>query len=529
MKLFQFSHAAIDVDSGRTALGDPAAGGYASFEGWVRNHNEGLPVTRLEYEAFEELAIKEGERIVAAAIERFGVEHASCIHRVGSLAIGDMAVWVGVSARHRAEAFAACRFIIDEVKHRVPIWKKEHYVNGDSGWVNCERCAAHADASAEHSHDHHHLDSLILTEAQSASPDALLPDYSRQMTLREVGAAGQAKLSAARILVVGAGGLGVPVLSYLAGAGVGTLGIADGDVLEASNLHRQTLYRLQDVALPKAQLAARSVRALNPQVNVVIHAERVTATNALQLLSQYDVVVECSDNFSTKFTVNDAAVLLGKPAVFASVYQFEGQLQIYRPDRDSACLRCLWPEATRDGLVGNCAEAGVLGPVPGVLGSLQALETLKLVLGIRGQLHEELLLFDLLTLETRKLRARRCNECVGKSCQRIHSLQPSSAIPEMEVQFANLDGAIAAGYTLIDVRDETETRAAPLRQDHRQIPAQTVLERIDDLARETKYLLVCARGIRSRAIAQALRERGLANVYSLAGGVLGLKLHAQSS
>jgi molybdopterin synthase catalytic subunit len=149
MKAFSFSQAPLRPEAYRMELADPAAGGYAAFEGWVRNHNEGHVVTRLEYEAFEALANKEGERIVAEAIERFGVSRAACVHRVGSLAIGDLAVWVGVSSRHRAEAFAACRYIIDEVKHRLPIWKKEHYQNGDSGWVNCERCA-------EHAHDHHH-------------------------------------------------------------------------------------------------------------------------------------------------------------------------------------------------------------------------------------------------------------------------------------------------------------------------------------------------------------------------------------
>jgi molybdopterin synthase catalytic subunit len=144
MKSFSFSHTTLDPEQYRAALTDPTAGGYASFEGWVRNHNEGLAVTRLEYEAFEALAHQEGERIVMEATQRFGIVKAACVHRVGSLAIGDLAVWVGVSSRQRAEAFAACRYIIDEVKHRVPIWKKEHYVNGDSGWVNCERCAEHA-------------------------------------------------------------------------------------------------------------------------------------------------------------------------------------------------------------------------------------------------------------------------------------------------------------------------------------------------------------------------------------------------
>lgn len=157
MNAFSFCTTALTTDTYRRELEDPAAGGYASFEGWVRNHNEGMAVTRLEYEAFELLANKEGERIVNEAIERFGILKAACVHRIGSLAIGDLAVWVGVSSRHRAEAFAACRYIIDEVKHRVPIWKKEHYVNGDSGWVNCERCAQPGhDHAHEHPHAHDH-------------------------------------------------------------------------------------------------------------------------------------------------------------------------------------------------------------------------------------------------------------------------------------------------------------------------------------------------------------------------------------
>ena len=147
---FSFSRAPLDVATLRTALADPACGGFAAFEGWVRDHNDGQRVRLLEYEAFEALAVREAERIVAEAVARFGVAHAACAHRVGSLAVGDLAVWVGVSAAHRDEAFRACRFIIDEIKHRLPIWKKEHYLGGDSGWVNCERCAA----PASHTHEH---------------------------------------------------------------------------------------------------------------------------------------------------------------------------------------------------------------------------------------------------------------------------------------------------------------------------------------------------------------------------------------
>ena len=520
MKSFGFSNSALDVESYRRELADPAAGGYAAFEGWVRNHNEGLAVTRLEYEAFEALANKEGERIVAEAIRRFGIIKAACVHRVGSLAIGDMAVWVGVSSRHRAEAFAACRFIIDEVKHRVPIWKKEHYVSGDSGWVNCERCAEHGDATtgdrrqatgqSDACANHHHPSSL----ACSLQPVACsLPDYSRQITLREVGETGQQKLRAARVLVIGAGGLGVPVLNYLAGAGVGTLGIAESDTLDASNLHRQPLYSLGDVGQPKAQLAARRLQALNPEVHIHTHP-RIDAHNALQLLSGYDLVVECSDNFATKFLVNDAAVKARKPAIFASVYQYEGQLQVYRAEPDSACLRCLWPDATRDGLVGNCAEAGVLGPVPGVLGTLQALEALKLLLNLPGQLRNEMVLIDLLTLEQRKLRTPHRADC------RHDAREIDVPARDLEVTLTNL--AAATGYALIDVRELREVREAPIAAASRHIPLAVLLADASTLDPERKYLLICARGARSKAAAEHLRSHGFPHAYSLSGGLAGL-------
>src|SRR5688572_5732785 len=204
---FQFSETPLDTAALQRDLRDHRCGGFAAFEGWVRNHNEGHAVTRLEYEAFVDLANKEGARIVEDAVRRFGVTRAACVHRVGSLAIGDIAVWVGVSAAHRDEAFRACRFIIDEVKHRVPIWKKEHYVNGDSGWVNCERCAAAHDQKTampgahEHDHPHPHAHDHDHGHAAQATP---APDYSRQVALREVGPQGQEKLRAASVLVVGA-------------------------------------------------------------------------------------------------------------------------------------------------------------------------------------------------------------------------------------------------------------------------------------------------------------------------------------
>src|SRR5450631_2247573 len=238
------------------------------------------------------------------------------------------------------------------------------------------------------------------------------PDYSRQILLKEIGAQGQGALGRSRVLIVGAGGLGSPVLQYLAGAGVGCLGIVDADTLEPSNLHRQPIYALGDAGRPKAELAMAAVKRINPSVRVESHILRLDANNALALIQGYDVVVDCSDNFRTKYLINDAAVLARRPAVFASVYQYEGQLQVYKPEPRHACLRCLWPEATADGVVGNCAEAGVLGPVPGTFGALQALLTLQILLKMGGQLRGELLLLDFMNFSSLKVKARRRAECL---------------------------------------------------------------------------------------------------------------------
>ncbi len=511
---FSFASKPVDpaAETGRVA--DPACGGFVSFEGWVRDENEGQRVLGLDYEAYVDLAVREGERIVAEALRRFGVRHVRCVHRIGALSLGELAVWVGVSAPHRAEAFAACRYVIDEVKHRVPIWKKEHYAGGDSGWVNCERCAQPTAAGGQHDHAHHQGHDH--GHAQPHAPAAVLPpsDYSRQKQLREIGEAGQERLRRARVLVVGAGGLGVPVLGYLAGAGVGVLGIMDGDTLSPSNLHRQTLYALGDVGQPKALLATRRLRALNPDVDVRPFVERATAASLAPLVGDYDVVVDCSDNFATAFAVHDAARQAGVAAVFASIYQYEGQLQVVRGGGAGSCLRCVWETATPDGVVGNCAEAGVLGPVPGVLGSLQAMETLKLLLDLPGTLTDEVLLVDLLSLETRRLRAPRNRAC-SQGCVRLGQ-QPAESV---ELRFASLDEVAAAGYLLVDIRndDEVAGRPPPVASVH--VPMQRLLDHPEIIEGRGRTVLMCARGSRSRGTTEALRARGLQTVWSLEGGL----------
>jgi len=512
---FRFSTAPLDPAALEQELRDDACGGFAAFEGWVRNHNEGHAVTRLEYEAFAELAEKEGARIVEEAKRRFGVTRAACAHRVGSLGIGEVAVWVGVSAAHRDEAFRACRYIIDEVKHRVPVWKKEHYVNGDSGWVNCERCAAPAAHDSGHDHTQHH---------GTATSNAPAADYSRQMALREVGAEGQARLRAASVLVIGAGGLGVPALQYLAGAGIGRLGIVDGDRLEPSNLHRQTWYALADCGQEKSTLAAQRVRALNPEVRVEAHSLRFDAGNADRLAAGYDLILDCSDNFATQFLLNDLALRKRVPVLFASVYQFEGQLQRVTGDPDSACLRCVWPEATRDGLIGNCAEAGVLGPVPGVFGSLQALEALKILLGLPGLAANEMLIFDLATLTTQRLRARRAPECLAH--RNASEPAPVEADTPLEIQLGSITDAVTGGYSLIDVRDSREIALDPLPAAALHLPMSKLLLGATQLDLTTRYLLVCTTGKRSSAAADLLRSQGFRECRSLRGGLKGLRTPA---
>lgn len=507
MNGFRFSHAPIDVAAARAPLADPACGGYAAFEGWVRDTNEGRRVSRLEYEAFEPLALREGERILAEASERFGITRLACVHRLGALGIGELAVWVGASAPHRDEAFRACRYVIDEVKHRLPIWKKEHYTDGDSGWVNCERCAA----AASHQHPHVHEHPRAHEPARRHAHAAPEPDYSRQTILREVGAAGQARLAATSVLVVGAGGLGVPVMQYLAAAGIGRLGIVDDDRLEASNLHRQTMYALADCGAPKAQLAAARLGAMNPRLRIDAQVVRLDAANAESLLAPYDLVVDCTDNFASRFVLNDAALALGRTAVFASVYQYEGQLQVVDPRTGGACLRCVWPAATRDGLVGNCAEAGVLGPVPGTLGALQALEVLKILLDLPGRLGSEVMMLDLLSLSTRRVQARPAAD------HEAHGRAVAAVDIDIDVSYESITLAEEAGYAIVDIREPAESAASPLVAHRaRRVPMGELLSTSLDPAE--RLLLVCSRGVRSHAAAEALRARGIGKVFSLRGG-----------
>lgn len=240
--------------------------------------------------------------------------------------------------------------------------------------------------------------------------EAQIRRYSRQIILPHLGGKGQRRLLSSKVLVVGAGGLGSPAALYLAAAGVGTLGIVDFDAVELSNLHRQILHSTPDLGRPKTESAGDAIQGLNPDVDLALHQERLTSENALAILEAYDVVVEGSDNFPTKYLVNDACVFLGKPLVLGAVYQFEGQASVFLPG-EGPCYRCIFPEPPPPGAVPSCQEAGVLGVVPGLIGCIQATETIKLLLGAGETLVGRFLIYDALNMDFTELRVERDREC----------------------------------------------------------------------------------------------------------------------
>ncbi|MEP6899000.1 MAG: HesA/MoeB/ThiF family protein [Rhodanobacter sp.] len=370
----------------------------------------------------------------------------------------------------------------------------------------------------EHRHPHDHAPHVHVPKP------LFVPDYSRQTRLRAVGDSGQARLAAARVLVIGAGGLGCPVLSYLAGAGVGTLGIVDGDRLDASNLHRQTMYDARDIGEPKVELAARRITSLNPSVVVQTHAEPLHAGNIAEVFAAYHMVVECSDDMRSRYLCNDAAVITGTPLILASIHQYEGQLQVVGAKPGEPCLRCLWPQEPAPGDTGTCEESGVLGPVPGVLGAMQATEALKLLLDLPAPTDHALLLVDLLDQTMQRLPidpARGCALHGGCIAVATAALKQARDDRTMDIAFDDLDAAITAGYALVDVREPEEIATRPLSVASHALPSTQIESRADELP-HGRVLLVCASGRRSRHAARLLRDRGMHDIHSLAGGIAAL-------
>lgn len=351
--------------------------------------------------------------------------------------------------------------------------------------------------------------------------------YARQMAVPEFGAAGQERLRAARVLLIGAGGLGSPAALYLAAAGVGTLGIVDPDAVELSNLHRQILHGGADVGRPKVSSAADRLGGVNPHVRVEAIRERFTAANAMDLARGWDLVVDGCDNFPTRYASNDACVALGIPNVYGSVWRFEGQVSVFAPHLGGPCYRCLNPRAPEPGTVPSCAEAGVLGVMPGLVGTLQALEAIKLITGIGEVLVGRLLHIDGAALKFRDFTLRRDPDCArcadGRRQLPIEAegvFCETGVMTDGEISVQELAARRAAGeeHVLLDVREPWELATAKL-EPCLPIPMGDVPGRVAEIPRDKPVYVMCHGGVRSGKVVEYLRGEGFGNVVNVRGGI----------
>lgn len=353
--------------------------------------------------------------------------------------------------------------------------------------------------------------------------------YSRHLLMPEVGVAGQERLKRARVICIGAGGLGSPASMYLAAAGVGTIGLVDFDRVDESNLQRQVLYTSGDVGKSKLSVAAARLRAMNPHVDIVEHETRFSAENAAALVSAYDVVVDGTDNFATRYLVNDACVLNRRPNVYGSIFRFEGQVSVFATE-DGPCYRCLHPDPPPPGLVPNCAEAGVLGVLPGIIGTIQANEAIKVILGIGEPLVGRFLIFDALAMRFRELRLKRAADCpvcgdhptitelrdYDEYCDGVTPMRPEGAVTVEELK-ARMDKK--EPFFLLDVREQYEHQICRI-PGAELIPMGELTKRSAELPHDRDIIVMCRSGQRSARVAQYLKSHGFPRVHNLDGGIL---------
>ncbi len=355
--------------------------------------------------------------------------------------------------------------------------------------------------------------------------------YGRHLIIPEVGLEGQRKLKSASVLIIGAGGLGSPLAFYLTAAGVGRIGIVDFDVVDLSNLQRQILHTTKDVGRSKLESAREKLESLNPNVKIETYEMRLTSENALDLIKEYDIVVDGTDNFPTRYLVNDACVFLKKPNVYGSIFRFEGQVSVFYADK-GPCYRCLYKEPPPPGLVPSCAEGGVLGVLPGIIGTIQALETIKLILGIGEPLIGKLLLFDALKMKFRELKLRKDPECpvCGENptvkelidYEAFCGITPEQILHQsgLEITPEELKEKLENGedIILIDVREPVEYEINRI-EGSKLIPLSKLPEKVNELDQTREIVLYCKMGGRSARAVQLLRELGFTRVKNLAGGI----------
>ncbi|MGO4289582.1 ThiF family adenylyltransferase [Chitinophaga sp. RAB17] len=344
--------------------------------------------------------------------------------------------------------------------------------------------------------------------------------YDRQTRLEGFGPEKQALLQQAKVLVIGAGGLGVPVLQYLTAMGVGTIGIVEHDTVNVTNLQRQVLYTTADQGISKVQLAASRLQQLNPEVSHVIHDTWLTTENALELFRAYDVVVDCSDNFGTRYLVNDACVITGKPLVYGAIYKYEGQVSVFNY-QEGATYRCIFPEAPESGEMLNCNDIGVLGVLPGLIGCYQANETVKVITGIGTPLRNQLMTIDTLhntqmVFNITPVAANRQITALQNNYQQ--TVCEMEGVQSLSVQQLQEWLRSSTRFMLLDVREEDEWEICHI-PGSLHIPMGRVLQQTDALPAEAPIAVICHHGMRSRAVAQRLTELGFNRVYNVEGGI----------
>ncbi|WP_240914811.1 molybdopterin-synthase adenylyltransferase MoeB [Roseimicrobium sp. ORNL1] len=365
---------------------------------------------------------------------------------------------------------------------------------------------------------------------------AELRRYARHLSMPEFGVEAQEKLKAARVLCIGAGGLGSPVTMYLAAAGVGTIGIIDADVVEESNLQRQLLHGTSDVGRTKLESAQKRLHDINPNVQVELHPLRFTSENAMDLVAKYDVVIDGTDNFPTRYLSNDVCVFLKKPNIYGSILRFEGQCSVFASHLEGPCYRCMAPQPPPPGLVPSCAEGGVLGVLPGLIGTMQATEAIKLITGIGQPLVGRLLHVDTLSMKFRTFNLRRDPECpvcgdhpsiiepidyegfCGLPSPKSMSTETKDAIPAMTVQELQELRESGAPFTLLDVREAFE-RDIAIIEGAEHIPLGQLGERLEEIPRDKKLVVHCKSGGRSAKAVGLLREAGFDDVWNVTGGI----------
>lgn len=481
-------------------------GGIFVFEGRVRLSNNKKLVKHIEYECHYPLAYNIFNALIIKIKKKFQLNYFQCVHRVGKVKAGECALWLGIRSIHRNDSIHACDYIITYIKNKFPIWKKEIYYNSKHSWID---------------------DSNILLNKKKVIKFNKKDFYSRQVLIPSIGEHGQKKLENKSILIVGAGGLGSAVITYLIRAGIGKIGICEYDTVEISNLHRQILYSLKDIGKKKSYILKEKLKHINPFIKVEIYQKLLSIKNVRFFFKKYDLILDCTDNFSTKFLINDASFFYKKPIIRASVHHFFGQLEVYNSIWKSACIRCLWATFPDDKKIGSCSQNGIIGAVTGVIGSMQALTAIKYLLNIGENLKNKITMIDLLNINYNKLKTIKNNKCIlcgdnptlFKLNKKNYKYNATNKIEISKIDFIKNKN----NYTLIDIRE--------IKNNNTYMHfAMSILHTklsffSSQLKNNKKYLLFCSNGKQSLQAASWLRQLGFYNIYSLDGGNESIKIN----